>query len=158
LAMKIPKIRSPCGILKFSKLAKVKNELWNLIQHTVNGLVGLVISNCLLLRSRCKQEKMKYSTSRGRILGRNPDKSLKSFPPCYSHSPLQLCLEISIFFKTHASSYVFLQVLYLGRARIRFSTWGGRGSGSLEDVSFFRRQRTGSHSLFSARTYIFSRK
>ncbi len=34
---------------------------------------------------------------RGRILGRNPDKSLKSFPPCYSQSPLQLCLEISIF-------------------------------------------------------------
>ncbi len=30
---------------------------------------------------------------RGRILGRNLD---KSFPPCYSQSPLQLCLEISI--------------------------------------------------------------
>jgi len=30
------------------------------------------------------------------ILIRNPDKSLKSFPPCYSQSPLQLCLEISI--------------------------------------------------------------
>jgi hypothetical protein len=26
----------------------------------------------------------------------NPDKSLKSFPPCYSQSPLQLCLEIFI--------------------------------------------------------------
>jgi hypothetical protein len=35
-------------------------------------------------------------SSRGRILGRNPDESLKSFPPCYSQSPLQLCLEISI--------------------------------------------------------------
>ncbi len=33
---------------------------------------------------------------RGRILGRNPDKSLKNFPPCYSQSPLQLCLEIFI--------------------------------------------------------------
>ncbi len=32
----------------------------------------------------------------GRILGRYPDKSLKSFPPCYSQSPLRLCLEISI--------------------------------------------------------------
>jgi hypothetical protein len=30
----------------------------------------------------------------GRILGRNPGKSLKSFPPCYSQS--QLCLEISL--------------------------------------------------------------
>jgi hypothetical protein len=26
----------------------------------------------------------------------NPDKSLKNFPPCYSQSSLQLCLEISI--------------------------------------------------------------
>jgi hypothetical protein len=34
--------------------------------------------------------------SRGRILGRNPDKS-KSFPPCYSESSLQLCLETFIF-------------------------------------------------------------
>jgi hypothetical protein len=33
---------------------------------------------------------------RGRVLGPNPDKSLKSFPPCYSQSPLQLCLENSI--------------------------------------------------------------
>jgi hypothetical protein len=30
------------------------------------------------------------------ILGRNPDKSHKSFRPCYSQSPPQLCLEISI--------------------------------------------------------------
>ncbi len=33
---------------------------------------------------------------RGRILGLNTDKSLKSFPPRYSKSPLQLYLEISI--------------------------------------------------------------
>ncbi len=37
--------------------------------------------------------------SRGRILVRNPDKHLQSFPPCYSQSFLQLCLGISIFFK-----------------------------------------------------------
>jgi hypothetical protein len=30
------------------------------------------------------------------LLGRNPEKSLRSFAPCYSQSPLQLCLEISI--------------------------------------------------------------
>ncbi len=29
---------------------------------------------------------------RGRILGQNPAKSLTIFPPCYSQSPLQLCL------------------------------------------------------------------
>jgi len=34
----------------------------------------------------------------GRILGRNWDESLKSFPPCYSQSSLQLCLEISSYF------------------------------------------------------------
>ncbi len=33
---------------------------------------------------------------RGRILGRDPNKSLKSFPPCYSQSALQLRLEIFI--------------------------------------------------------------
>ncbi len=33
--------------------------------------------------------------TRGRILGRNPDKSLKSFPPCYSQSPLQRCCYIT---------------------------------------------------------------
>jgi hypothetical protein len=37
------------------------------------------------------------SQSRDRILGLNPDKSLKSFPPCYSQSTLQLCLEIYIY-------------------------------------------------------------
>jgi hypothetical protein len=31
--------------------------------------------------------------------GRNSDKSLKSFPPCYSLSPIQLFLEIFYFFK-----------------------------------------------------------
>ncbi len=31
-----------------------------------------------------------------RILGQKPDKSLKSFPSCYSQQLLQLCLEISI--------------------------------------------------------------
>jgi hypothetical protein len=34
--------------------------------------------------------------SRGRILERNPGKSLQSFPTCYSQPPLQLCLEIYI--------------------------------------------------------------
>ncbi len=39
-------------------------------------------------------------SNRGRILGR------KSFPPCYSETPLQLCMEISIF-STHATSSSF---------------------------------------------------
>ncbi len=45
------------------------------------------------LLALCRSHPILY---RGRILGRNPDKSLKSFPPCKSQSPLQLCLEISI--------------------------------------------------------------
>jgi hypothetical protein len=32
---------------------------------------------------------------------RNTDKILKSFPPCYSQSPLQLCLDISISSNSH---------------------------------------------------------
>jgi hypothetical protein len=38
---------------------------------------------------------MVYMT-RSRIVGQNPEKSLKRFYPCYSQSPLQLCIEISI--------------------------------------------------------------
>ncbi len=33
---------------------------------------------------------VQYNVLRGRILGRNWDKSPKSFPPCYSQSPLQM--------------------------------------------------------------------
>jgi hypothetical protein len=51
---------------------------------------------------------------RGRILGRNPDKSLKSFPPCYSQSPLQLCLEFSI----SSNSRNLLQFLQFSYCRL----------------------------------------
>ncbi len=51
---------------------------------------------------------------RGRILGQNPDKSLKSFPPCYSQSPLQLCLEISI----SSNSHNLLQLLKLSSVTV----------------------------------------
>jgi hypothetical protein len=40
--------------------------------------------------------------SRGRILGKNLDKGLKSFLPCYSQSPYQLCREISISFSSNS--------------------------------------------------------
>jgi hypothetical protein len=39
--------------------------------------------------------------SGGRILGRNPNKSIKSLPPCSSQSALQLCLENSISSDSH---------------------------------------------------------
>jgi hypothetical protein len=44
----------------------------------------------------------------GRILGRNPDKSLKSFPPCFLQSPLYIFALRFIFLQTHATSYSFL--------------------------------------------------
>ncbi len=37
-------------------------------------------------------------------------KAFRVFPPCYSQSPLQLCLVVSIL-QAHATSYVFLQTL-----------------------------------------------
>ncbi len=58
---------------------------------------------------------------RGRIPGRNPDKSLQSFPPCYSKSSLQLWLEISI----SSNSRNFLQFLQCVtvHCRERRKTW-----------------------------------
>ena len=53
---------------------------------------------------------------RDRILRRNPDESLKSFPLCYSPSPLQLCLEISTLSSNSRNLLQFLvptvQLLY----------------------------------------------
>ncbi len=43
---------------------------------------------------------------KNRILGWNPDKSRKNFPPCNTQSPLQLCLRF-LFLQTHATSYSF---------------------------------------------------
>jgi hypothetical protein len=43
---------------------------------------------------------------RSRILGRNPDKSLKSFPPCYSLFLNSFDLRF-LFLHTHATSYSF---------------------------------------------------
>jgi hypothetical protein len=45
-----------------------------------------------------KEMTLHFLHNRGQILGRNPYKSLKSFPPFYSQSPLQLCLQIYLYF------------------------------------------------------------
>jgi hypothetical protein len=44
------------------------------------------------LNTRVHHHQYEY---RGRILGRNPDKVVQSFPSSNSQSPLQLCIEIS---------------------------------------------------------------
>ena len=49
----------------------------------------------------------------GRILGRNPDKSIKSFTPCYSESHLGFALRF-LFLQTRATSYSFCRAfLYI---------------------------------------------
>ncbi len=48
---------------------------------------------------------------RGRTLGSNPDKSLKSFPPCYSQSPRYSLVLRFIILQNHATSYSFYRVL-----------------------------------------------
>ncbi len=56
--------------------------------------------------------------TRGRILGGNADKSLKSFPPCYSQSPLQLCLGDFYFFKLEKPLKIAtVQLLYTVECR-----------------------------------------
>ena len=57
---------------------------------------GLLYYSCSVVRPHRFLLTRRSYLCRGRILGRIPDKSLKSFPPCYSHSPLQLCLEFFI--------------------------------------------------------------
>jgi len=52
------------------------------------------------------------SKSRGRILGQNPDKNLKSFLPYYLQSPLQLCFEIFFFKLAQPITVSTVQLLY----------------------------------------------
>ncbi len=68
-----------------------------------------------MLRAQWSYLSKGYATAWGRILGRNWDNSLKSFPPCYSQSPLQLCLEISI----SSNSRNLLQFLYFSYCTLK---------------------------------------
>ncbi len=52
-----------------------------------------------------------WTAYRGQILGRNPDKSLKSFLPSYSQSPLQLCLEI--FISSNSRNFLHISTVQL---------------------------------------------
>ncbi len=58
----------------------------------------------------------------GRILERNPDKILKSFPPCHSQSSLELCIEISI--SSHSRNLLqFLELVTVHCKGERKKTW-----------------------------------
>jgi hypothetical protein len=72
---------------------------------SMSELPSIVCSDSNLKSQACSQSKMVQINIRVkyliiflscRIVGQNPDRSLKSFPPCYSQSPLQHCLVISI--------------------------------------------------------------
>jgi hypothetical protein len=78
----------------------------DLSKSTINFLVIIIMSLLhvmLIMSSLCKDDRFEHSlcrmseslilpVSRGRILGRNWDTSLKIFPPCYSQSPLLMDL------------------------------------------------------------------
>jgi hypothetical protein len=53
----------------------------------------------------------------GGILGRNLGKSLESFPPCYSQSPLQRCLEIFISLNSRNLLQFLVQLLYTAKEK-----------------------------------------
>ncbi len=84
------------GRVSSSKHTRPKIESW-CGRHTAAG--PPLINSAITCSNLCQN-------SRGRILGRYPGKSLMSFPPFYSESPQQLCMEISI----SSTSYYFYRV------------------------------------------------
>ncbi len=61
-----------------------------------------------------------FLLTRGRILGRNPDKCLQSSPLCYSKSLYSFAL--SLFLQTHATSYSLYIALHCKEERRKTST------------------------------------
>ncbi len=78
-------------------------------QGTCSALAILRLSKNLFASVKCVNAEKAWLCW-VEILGRNLDKSLKRFPPCYSKSSLQLCLEI-LFLQTHAIFYSFFSAL-----------------------------------------------
>jgi hypothetical protein len=88
--------------MKISHLGCLRWNLCNILKFCVKYRLKLLDSG---------RKVSFYFLSRGRVLGRNPEKSLKSFPPCFSQSPLH-CRFYSfalrfLFLQTHATSYSF---------------------------------------------------
>ncbi len=71
------------------------------------------------IQKTLRPDRKKRNQIWGRILGWNPDKSLESFPPCYSQSPIQVCLEISI----SSNSHNLLQCVIVHCKGERKKTW-----------------------------------
>ena len=89
-----------------------------MIAHWDDTKIQMIQPAAACLPPRCTLNSTNNSHYWGRILGRNPDKSPKSFPPCYSQSPLQLFL----FLQTHATLTVSsVQLLYTKGERLKKS-------------------------------------
>ncbi len=99
------KTTDPCFFVFSVRVAGLKHAL-ELIKESVGGSVWrtrLDIPLCnpfSMMRGKSSFQisagHVKFVQHWGQILGRNPDKTHKSFPPYYSQSLVQLCLEISI--------------------------------------------------------------
>jgi hypothetical protein len=119
-----------CGpiiiIFKAVSLCCQKTQvLWSQIHPTLPqpplsqlGASGPVPVHIYFLYSKILTVPIYLLVNRGRILVRNPDKSPKSFPPCYLPSPLRVFLLAIhshlcsfalgfLFLQTHATSYSF---------------------------------------------------
>jgi hypothetical protein len=121
LCMQNPVVGVMIGVL-VTVLVQSSSTSTSIIVGLVSaGTVQLYITQCVEAEFP-SQVDVKSSNSfktRGRILGRNPDHSFTSFPPCYSQSPLQLCLEISIFSNSRnlLKFLGFSQLLYTVRRK-----------------------------------------
>jgi hypothetical protein len=98
-------------IAKGKNFKSIRNLAYGFLFFVIS-ISGIILCSAPLALSAAWFPAQVYYTKKndkGRILGRNPDKSLKSFPPCYPKSPLQLCLEIS-FSSNSTYSYSFYSV------------------------------------------------
>ncbi len=121
----VPRRKVACWFLVFENsetcYVKYRIVLFNLIDFLLQRLLwsGLFKSGTLhtikivfkIWKGHLEQGKNTKKDSlnfitRGRILGRNPDKSLKSFPPCYSSHLYSFALRF-LFLQTHATSCSF---------------------------------------------------
>jgi hypothetical protein len=89
-------------------------------KYHAEQLVIVIIYNLEVIPAVCHPRNYipLFVQSGGRILGRNPDKSLKVFLVAIHRSPLQLCLEISI----SSNSHKLLQFSYCTRIRVHSET------------------------------------
>ncbi len=81
------------------QVSTFNKPLWTVYSKTdFNIFIGLQVirRGTLLKNPHFREEFILHAIPEAEFLDKAKTKSLKRFPPCYSQSPLQLCLEISI--------------------------------------------------------------